>query len=1079
MKWVRAFAGLWLLAVVANNVPLHAQTSFGKITGILRDTSGAVLPDANVTATNEKTGITRQVRTDSGGNYLIPSLPPSTYTVEAELKGFKKAVSSKIVLEVNQTLRVDLTLEVGEITQTVEVEASAPLLQSETSTVGTVIENKQVVELPLNGRSFTELTYLIPGAVRQGGAIFQTSGSRVSVSGARAEDNNYTLDGVNNNETFFKAFAVQPSIDAIQEFKIQTNVTSAEFGQAAGANVNVVTKSGTNDIHGGVFEFLRNDVFDARDSFAPRKPVFRQNQFGGQVGGPAIKNRTFWFFNYEGYRFRRAATALGTIPTPEMFNGNLAFDHTGKAAAPIFDPLTTRPDGNGGFIRDPFPGNIIPADRIDPIIKSYVQIFYPRPNLPGQNANVINTQSGSLDTNQYTIRADHKISDNNNFFSRFSYVQSEQLNPRPLGTHINSTSNAFRNFMISDTHLFNATTILDVKLAYHRNNLQIAEIGPSDLATVQSWLQTTGIQGIPIKNSNVPLYPQFFIAGYTNPNQDGYPFPDDTYQILANLSKTKGKHFIKFGMDYQNRRNLDDGLFSANIDFTKTPTEDPQNATGTGQALASYLLGLPTNALRNVGDTTALMRWSGYYFYFQDDIKISPKLTMNLGLRYDYTQWPRHRDNKLGSFDLETGQYLWATTNPITGQPANTFPTVIYPDRNNFAPRVGMAYLLNNKTTIRAGYGWFYNTNFLWEAQGIRGNWPFAISETLTNLNTTVIDSPLKTTFQPYVATGPDTNVPADAQHIADRNRRVSYNQQWNLHLQREVAGNLLLEVGYVGTRGSKASIFANANTAPPGPGPVQPRRPFTNLGATSLMTDIASSIYHGAQFKAEKRFSEGLAFLGSYTFSRNINTGGDGFSLSSSPQDPNCLECDRALSAFHRKHIFAMNFVYELPFGAGKPFGTDLRGVANHVLGGWQFNGIITASTGQPIGVGIGRDIANIGARSIGQRPNINGNPNLSNPTANRWFDTSVFSEPAPFTYGNAGRNIIIGPGNQTWTLGLYKNFMIMESHRIQFRVEFFNAFNNVNLNNPTTGFDSPNLGRIFGSAPARQIQFGLKYNF
>ena len=252
-------------------------------------------------------------------------------------------------------------------------------------------------------------------------------------------------------------------------------------------------------------------------------------------------------------------------------------------------------------------------------------------------------------------------------------------------------------------------------------------------------MSSTGLQGVPIKNENVPLYPQFFITGYTNPQQDGFPFPDDTYQILANLSKTKGKHFIKFGMDYQNRRNLDDGLFSANIDFTKTPTEDPQNATGTGQALASYLLGLPTNALRNVGDTTALMRWSGYYFYVQDDIKVSPKLTVNLGLRYDYTQWPRHRDNKLGSFDLGNGavhlghhQPDYRRSRPIPSR------TVIHPDRNNWAPRVGMAYLLNNRMTIRAGYGWFYNTNFLWEAQGIRGNWPFAISETKTNLNATV-----------------------------------------------------------------------------------------------------------------------------------------------------------------------------------------------------------------------------------------------------------------------------------------------------------------------------------------------------
>ncbi|MGH9962654.1 MAG: hypothetical protein ACREBC_36990, partial [Pyrinomonadaceae bacterium] len=332
----------------------------------------------------------------------------------------------------------------------------------------------------------------------------------------------------------------------------------------------------------------------------------------------------------------------------------------------------------------------------------------------------------------------------------------------------------------------------------------------------------------------------------------------------------------------------------------------------------------------------------------------------------------------------------------------------------------------------------------------------------------------------PETSTGPGTNVPPDAQHIADRNRRVGYNQQWNLHLQKEVAGDLLLEVGYVGTKGSKASIFANANTASPGPGAVQPRRPHTNLGATSLMTDLASSIYHGIQFKAEKRFSQGLAFMGTYTFSRNINTGGDGFSMSASPQDPTCIECDRALSAFHRKNLFAMNFIYELPFGKGKRSATDLSGAANHILGGWQVNGIITASSGQPINVTIPRDIANIGARSVSQRPNLNGDPNIDNPTAARWFNTSVFSEPAPFTYGNAGRNIVIGPNNQTWTLGLFKNFLITEYHRFQFRVEFFNAFNNVNLNNPNVSFDAgANFGRINGSAPARQIQFGLKYYF
>ncbi len=1081
MKKASCLIAVALVVALLTAVPMPAQTSFGSITGLIRDSSGAVMPGVAITVTNDKTGTSRTATSDANGNYNVPSLLPAVYSVSAELKGFKKAVTTGATLEVNQTLRVDLTMEVGEVSQTVEVQAEAPLLQSESSTVGTVIENKQVVELPLNGRSFTELTYLVPGGVRQSTGIFQQSGTRVSVSGARSEDNNYTLDGVNNNETFFKAYGVQPSIDAIAEFKIQTNITSAEFGSAAGANINVATKSGTNAIHGGAWEFLRNNVFDANNFFDNKagvnKPQFKQNQFGAQAGGPIMKNKAFWFFNYEGYRFRRGANSLGTIPTPAMFAGDLRFDETGKPGLPIYDPATTRIE-NGKVVRDPFPNNIIPTNRLDPIMQSYIQLFYPAPNLSGQTQNLINGQSNSLDWNQYIGRVDYKINDNNTLFGRWANNLSNAATARPLSP-TSLQKNSFTNLMVSDTQLFGPTTVLDLKFSYHRNHLQIADTSPSDYATIQQWINTTGIQGIVIKNANVPLYPQFFISGYTNPNQDGYPFPDDTMQALVNLSKSKGRHYMKFGMDYQNRRNFDDGLFSANVDFLKAPTEDPQNIGGTGQAVASYILGLPTNALRNIGNTGVHMRWSGFYFYAQDDIHVNAKLTINLGLRYDYTQWPRDRDNNLGSQDNRTGEYLWAGQNLITGQAPNVFPTVIYPDKNNFAPRIGMAYLLNPTTTIRAGYGMFYNTNFLWEAQGIRGNWPYSISETFSNMNQGANLTYIKTAFPTYTSVYPGAPVPPSAQHIADRNRRVSYMQQFNVHLQKQVAGNIVLEAGYVGTFGSKASIFANFNTAQPGPGPVQPRRPYQNNNAVSLMTDIASSNYNGAQFKAEKRFSSGLSFMGTYTFSRMINTGGDGFSLSSSPQNPDCLECDKALSAFYHKNIWAMNWVYELPFGKGKKFGSGSNAVGNQVIGGWQINGIWTWGSGAPVNVQIPRDIANIGARSIGQRPNVNGNPNIGNQTIQNWFNTDVFSEPAPYTYGNAGRNIVQGPGYQYWTLGVFKNFWIKENYHIQFRAEFFNAFNHANFNNPDGNFDSPTFGQVLGSDYARQIQFGLKFNF
>jgi hypothetical protein len=1013
-------------------------------------------------------------------------LQPSTYTVSAEVKGFKKAVSAKVPLEVNQTLRLDFTLQVGEITETVEVTGTAPLLQSESSTVGTVVENKQVVEMPLNGRNFTQLTVLVPGAVPTGGATFQTSnGTRVAISGATADDNNYTLDGVVNNETFFKAYAIQPSIEAIQEFKIQTNITNAEYGNAAGANVSIVTKSGSNEFHATLFEFLRNDVLDARDPNATARPKFRQNQYGAVVTGPVIKNKTFFMFDYEAFRFRRGATALGNVPTAAQLGGDLSKDWMGNPAPQIFDPLTTRPDPNDAtkLIRNPFVGNIIPANRIDPITKKHADVFYQTslPNLPGQRLNRINTEATSNNADQYHVRIDHKLTEKNSLFSRLSWSDSNQLGRSVFQGVPETTTNSFRNFMGSDTHMFNSTTILETRFAYHYNNIGNHIFAPGGYDAIKAYIQETGLQGVPAsKNPALPTWPRLEIADYSNANQDGYPFQDKTYQAVANLSKNKGRHFIKMGFDYQHRSNYDDGLFSAIFSFTKEPTQDPQNLATTGQALAGYLLGYPTGAQRNIGATAAQMFWNGYYPYFQDDIKVNSKLTLNLGIRYDYTQWPRQFDSKMGSFDIYTGEWVWTATNPITGAPPNRKNGLIDPDRNNFAPRAGMAYLINNKTTIRAGYGMFYNTDFIWEAQGTRGDWPFAIAETLNRLNVNYPTSPIKTTFNQYLEVQPGSPVPPGAQHIHDRKRKVGYTHQWNVTLQRELAQGMVLEVGYVGTKSSKRSLFANTNTAPPGPGDPRLRMKYPELGPVSIMTDTGKGQYHGLQSKLEKRFAQGLSFTANYTFSKNMNTAGNGFSGSESPQNPDRPMDDWGLTGLHRRHLFSSNWIYELPFGKNRRYMGNISGLGDALLGGWQVSGIITAYSGQALTVGIGRDIANIGARSPNQRANNTGqNPDISNPTRDKFFDTSVFFVPPLYTFGNAGRGILIGPGQQNYTLGLYKTFLITERHRIQFRAETYNAFNHPNWNNPSTNPESVNFGRITTVSGARQIQFGLKYSF
>jgi hypothetical protein len=477
------------------------------------------------------------------------------------------------------------------------------------------------------------------------------------------------------------------------------------------------------------------------------------------------------------------------------------------------------------------------------------------------------------------------------------------------------------------------------------------------------------------------------------------------------------------------------------------------------------------------------MRKHDYSVFVQDDVKVSPKLTLNVGLRYDYLGWPVHRDNKLGSFDLDTGQFIWDGVNPIDGSPPNVRRGVVDPRYNNFAPRFGAAYRIGDKSTVRAGYGLFYNGNYLWEAQGVRGNYPFAISETQTNLNVLEPNKPLETVFTPVLEVTPGADVPLSAQHIVNRHNKTSYTQQWNFHVQRRLTEDIIAEVGYVGNKGTHLTMFTNANTALPGPGDPNPRRPFPVLGATSIMDNNATSSYHGIQAKIEKRFSKGLTFRANYAFGKVLDNGGSGFGASSAPQNPYDVRADRGLSSLNRTHIFSLDYVYQLPFGRGQRFGTNMNRLADAFIGGWEVTGIFSATSGQPFTVGIGRDVANIGARSISQRPNLVGDPYSGALNApDLWINKDAFAEPAPFTFGNLGRNTLVGPGFAQFDFGGYKNFMITELIRLQFRFEAFNITNRVNFGNPDSNFDDPvgTFGRITGlSGRPREEQVSLKLIF
>jgi hypothetical protein len=1068
-----------------------AQTStgtFGTLLGVVADETGAVVPKATASVINEKTGVERTAETDAEGVYRVLALLPGIYTVQLEANGFKRIQQKGIELRVNESLRVDASLQVGDLSQIVQVEAAAPLLQTENGTVGHVVNNRQVIELPLNGRDFTQLTLLIPGSSpgAQGGSGFLViGGNNVAVTGNRSDSNNYTLDGVDNNENFFKFHGIKLSIDAIEEFKIQTNISSAQFGNAAGANINVATKSGTNEFHGTLFHFLRNDVLDSRDYFNDHRPSFRFNNFGGTAGGPFTipkvhngKGATFWFLDYEGLRRSRGSTILGIVPTPEMLAGDLSRDYLGNLAAPILDPVTGRLV-DGLIVRDPFPGNIIPSTRINPVAAEYARLQYPAPNRPGQIFNFINLTPERLNTDQFTIRLDHKFTHKTNLFGRISSSDLELHLPGILPTFRPVVENSFRNATLNLVHLFTSTTILDLRWGYNRNDVPI---GSESFKLVEA-LKAKGLTGIPDKFGKYDFPVDFYIEGFTNAGS--YAFltgPNDNLQLLPNLSLIRGKHSLAFGADIKREVIFHDGN-DAFWGFDSVPTADPQNMGETGQALASFLLGLPSGASRLVGDTSLHGERTLWHFYGQDDLKLTANLTLNLGLRYEYSPWLTPIEGRLSGFDTTVpgGRFMWASRNPITGEPANVPPTLIDPVRTNFAPRFGVAYLLTPKTTVRAGYGIFYNSNFAWETSSGRGAWPYAISEGRYGINAQYPLEPLQPVETVFANTVDPAKVAPDLQHTMSRSQRVGYMQQWNLHVQRELSKGLLLEVGYVGTKGTKLSAFLNSNDALPGPGPIQPRRPFPNLSPFSENRSNGNSHYHGLTMKLEKRLSSSLSVITNYAFSKSLDQG-SAFSGGAQPQNKLDFRAELGYSDFHSYHIFSIGYVAELPFGPGKRYLNSLRGVLAKLVGGWQVSGITAVRSGRPFNIILNFDNANIGQRVPSLRPNLVGEayPKGFRSTAAQWFDTTAFAVPLPYTFGNLGRNALLGPGFQSWDFGLFKNIPIWEGVRFQFRSEFFNAFNHVNFGIPAGVLGNPDFGQIsYTVSPQRQIQFGLKLIF
>src|SRR4051794_5085452 len=707
-------------------------TTLGSVVGSVVDPSGASVPNAKVRVLNTGTGVARELVTDERGNFAVVSLIPGMYSVDVSAANFQKQTQENLRLDVSGTINLTFRLTVGQLTETVSVQAEAELLKSTEGVISTVIDNTKVVELPLNGRNFNNLVRLTPGATRgTSGAGETLNGQTWAVTGGRSDNSNYTLDGTYNNGAFFKTAAIAPSIDAISEFKIQTNM-SARFGAAAGANINVSIRSGTNDFHLGLYEFLRNSELDSRSYFATTRPAFKFNQFGFTVGGPIRipkvyngKNRTFFFFNYEGFQQRRAATQVGTIPNAAWKRGDLSLNLDGRTPLPpIYDPYTERQTGVDAqgrpiYTRQQFPNNQIPTSRFPAYVNTYLDLWFPSTLTPinlNNTGNYVNSTGSAREDNQTHTRIDHKIADSNNLFGRVSWSDISQRDPQNLPNAFQTTYNKYVGVTISDTHIFNPTAILDVRLGYLRANL-----GQGPIHKFVEAYRAAGLTNVPTKFRDFDFPVNFNVTGVTGPgNGNLVNGPDFTYQGSLAMTKVVGIHTIAFGYDYTKLRTVHDSVF-LNFDFNNQPTADPQNLASTGFPFASFLLALPSGGGRISGEADLDIDQQLHHLWVQDDIKVTSKLTLNLGLRYEYNQWPHHRRGRMGGFDMGTGQFYWVSTNPITGEPANAIPTIAEPKRKNFAPRVGLAYRLTPKVVLRGAYGIFYNSNFGWEWSTGRG----------------------------------------------------------------------------------------------------------------------------------------------------------------------------------------------------------------------------------------------------------------------------------------------------------------------------------------------------------------------
>lgn len=1066
---------LVVLVLLAGNLLASAQAIFGSIQGTVTDAGGAVVPGARITARNVNTGITNVAVANDAGLYFLGELRPGVYDLEIEAAGFQKSVQRGVALRVEDRLRADFALKPGEVSETVEIASGAQALQTENNTLGRVIEENSIKQLPLRGRNAFELVLLTPGAQQR------DDDEQPRLSGGRARTGEFVLDGGSITTPRRGQLFTQPNLDAIQEFKVQTNGLSAEFGRTVGGVVNATLKSGTNEIRGNLFEFHRNNSINARNAFSPSNAKLIQNQFGGMVGGPIIKNKLFFFGDYEGFRQRQESLFNRTLPTVKMRTGDFSEvlgavvgrDALGRDVLrnQIFDPLTTRRVTAGqvdaltgrtatatGFVREAFANNVIPTNRFDLPGQKLIAL-YPNPTSAALAQNYTNLVPVGVANNKFDVRIDWRATEKDQLFGRYSWDHQLSDTARPFAASSSGGNRGnFNRYMtgaLNWTRTITPTLLNDARLSFFRG--------------VQERLLSLNIADLGIPNLNIVGLPSVGVAGYEGlGDSQAFNPVENTMQFQNITTLVRGKHIVKAGIDYRRFPINDLQLqFTGEYTFTTNQTADPLNAGTSGHPVASLLLG-QANTFNNSTLRGRFYYRSQYFGAFvQDDFKLAPGFTLNVGLRYDVEQNPREIRNQGSNFDLKLGRPVTMT------ELGRNF--IQFTDRLNFGPRVGFAWQpfgLKN-TVVRSHYGIFY-TPLTGRATSAFARFP---ADQRLGLQSDGVNAAAILSRTPPIV--PSTDGKGFAIDTKLERAKLGSFQQWNLDVQQEALG-FLFQASYVGGVGRHLPMNQDYNVIRledvqrAGRG-TQAMRPYPDYGFILCHCEIQNSNYNALQLGLERRYRAGLFLSASYTFSKFLDYNEDNFS-SMFPQDPYNLRAERGLSQSHFPHRFAAAGVYDLPFG--KWVRND---IASYLLGGWQLSSIVTLQSGDQVLITQATNTAQTFSRSF--RPNLIGDPILpeSERTLLRWFNTAAFVAPPPLTYGTSSKTPNIqGPGLASVDFSLIRSFKLpREGMRFELRGDFFNALNRVNFNAPSGAFGTPNFGRITSARLPRTIQLGGKFWF